>query len=888
VNHVAPLPAVLSALVLFFVPGLVLVALLPRQVQERLSWDEALFAVVSLSILPSALLALVLAEGGWFSLPVAAGCLLVGSALGALLFRRRLLLVVPPPRARRLVPFLAVLGLALALDARPTEDLVGGRDPGAYIAAMCVIGRTGGIVYRDPAVLAIPESDRDVFFRNPGAPRDFSWARFMGFPLERPETGRVVPEFFHLFPSFGAYLFEAMGVKGALGTPPLFGVMGTLAVFVALRRILGGAAALVATVLFATNPVLVWFSRYPVSETLSLFLLFTGLFFLALFEETPHPLLGVFAGTALGMGLLVRIDAVLLALPLACYAVLRRRGRLSLLLPFAVLAIHSGVHALFWSRKYVLDIMSRSYWRHSPPFWVAAGVVALAGVVLVDRLAPRLVASVAGPGLRRGIAVALLLLAAYAYFLRPQLSAWAGADGNDPARAWITPRALVPEKNTEREGGGDPLHRMHRRSDSKAMLARLPPLPRLLVRLGFRRLAAHDAQALFRLGWFVSRLGLLLGVLGVLVMIDRYQPPYLFFLLTSVVFSLFYLYKIRVYNDYFFALRRFVPATLPALFAGMAVLLVALWRRGRLGKLASLGLLGFLLAFNVSGLVRGFGQKRDLLRFVDWKSTVSFVYDLARRFGPRDVVVFEQPRSIHLLSLPLWAAYDVQILQLARFDPDPVRLDHAIRSFRSRYENVYFVHTYSTDLCGLFLDRVSEESFGTYEWERTYDRPPTAPEARSFHFTISRVVLPEELRVPPLREIDIGGSDDEVVSGFFGKEADGDRSVRWTGGCASVFLPAAAPGATVTITASANRRPDAAPVTASFAGVPLGTKSVGPGWEELSFVLPGSLPPGPPVLRLDVPPWRPARSLPLSSDTRDLGVMVDRIRVEPRKDAASR
>ena len=44
----------------------------------------------------------------------------------------------------------------------------------------------------------------------------------MGFALERPQTGRVFPEFFHLFPSFGAYLFSTMGVKGALATPVVF------------------------------------------------------------------------------------------------------------------------------------------------------------------------------------------------------------------------------------------------------------------------------------------------------------------------------------------------------------------------------------------------------------------------------------------------------------------------------------------------------------------------------------------------------------------------------------------------------------------------------------------------------------------------------------------
>ena len=45
----------------------------------------------------------------------------------------------------------------------------------------------------------------ELFYRNPQRP-DFSWSRFMGLDLERPSTGRVYPQFFHLFPVFGAYL----------------------------------------------------------------------------------------------------------------------------------------------------------------------------------------------------------------------------------------------------------------------------------------------------------------------------------------------------------------------------------------------------------------------------------------------------------------------------------------------------------------------------------------------------------------------------------------------------------------------------------------------------------------------------------------------------------
>jgi hypothetical protein len=225
----------------------------------------------------------------------------------------------------------------------------------------------------------------------------------------------------------------------------------------------------------------------------------------------------------------------------------------------------------------------------------------------------------------------------------------------------------------------------------------------------------------------------------------------------------------------------------------------------------------------------------------------------------------------------------VNALELARFNPDPERLQHLVREWRGRYRNIYFVHTYSTDLCGLFLERVEEHSFGGFEWERAYGRPPRGREFKSLRFTISRVVLPEELQVPALPEVDVGGSDDVQVSGFYDKEGGGDHTYRWTGSCASIYVPGARPGGAVSLTLSAGRRPPSKPavVRVSLGRTPLGSVTVGADWEEHRLPLPPGLADPLPVLRLDVAGWRPANSDPASDDVRDLGVMVDRVRMVP-------
>jgi len=495
------------------------------------------------------------------------------------------------------------------------------------------------------------------------------------------------------------------------------------------------------------------------------------------------------------------------------------------------------VHGAFWARKYVLSVVNRPYWEQ--PWWVwLAGAAGAAAVLLVaHRFEPRVVRWIDAHGAlaRRGLIAGLVLLALYAYFLRPLLSIWAGGDGNTR-----------------------------------------PPLAHrgALTALGFHHLAAHDAQSLVRLGWFVTWPVLLLAVAGCVWLLRRWEGRWLFPMLVAGTYSLFYLYKIRIQNDYYFAMRRFMPVVIPSLLALAAVALVALWARSRAGRILS-----GLLAAAIAGLF--LRDTLPLATYRDWRNSVRFVDDMARRFGPQDVVIFEQKGSVHLLSLPLWAVYGVNALELARWNPDPVRLQHLIDAWGGRYRNIYFVHTYRTNVCGLFLQHVEDMSFGTYEWERAYASKPRGREARELHFQISRVVPPSALQVPPLREIDIGGSDDVQVSGFYDKEGGGDHTYRWTGTCASVYLPGARGGDDVTVATATGRRPATAPVpvSVSVGGTPVGRFAAGREWEEHRLRLPDPLPAGPVVLRLDVPTFRPANAWPGDPDTRDLGVMVDRIRL---------
>ena len=183
-----------------------------------------------------------------------------------------------------------------------------------------------------------------------------------------------------------------------------------------------------------------------------------------------------------------------------------------------------------------------------------------------------------------------------------------------------------------------------------------------------------------------------------------------------------------------------------------------------------------------------------------------FVNDVARRFGPDDLLVFEQPKSIHLLSLPLWAVHGLTVLELARFKPDPERLQHFARGLARRATATSTSSTPRTPAptsAACSWSAWSRSRSGPSSGSARTARKPRGPEFRSFSFTVSRVVPPEEIQVPPLPEVDVGGSDDVQVSGFYDKEGGAGLTYRWTGPCASVYLPGARPGATLVV----RRRP---------------------------------------------------------------------------------
>lgn len=91
-----------------------------------------------------------------------------------------------------------------------------------------------------------------------------------------------MPQFYHLHPVWQAVAFGLGGVHAALLLTGLWSLLGSLAVYLTVRQIAGWEAAALALAGLSLNAVQQWFARYPTTEPLTQFLLWTGLWSLGM------------------------------------------------------------------------------------------------------------------------------------------------------------------------------------------------------------------------------------------------------------------------------------------------------------------------------------------------------------------------------------------------------------------------------------------------------------------------------------------------------------------------------------------------------------------------------------------------------------------------------
>lgn len=686
---------------------------------------EMAAASLALGVVSVGWVALLLAEVGSFSLVLLGllWALLVGGLLvagrwrwGQWPWQRPIAWVAPestpllpwglPARAEG--PLLALwLMAALALFFRPHEFLIGGADAGVYVNIAANVATTGALLI-DDATLATLDSRLYPALLRPLPPGEAApYYLLPGFYVPASPAGRIVPQFYPLHPVWQAVAHAAGGLRAALLATPLWGLLGSLALYLTARRLWGWPVALLALAGLTTNALQLWFARYPTTEMLTQYLIWTGLwaFIGWLRDEPPARLWAALAGLAWGAVFLVRIDTYfLLAFPVLGWLWRAATGRASrgdgwLFLPLLALAVHSVAHGVLFSGPYFFNLARYAVVKLGALLPLALSG-ALLGVLLLWRWRrgwrPRLARAHWQRPARLGGVLLVLLLALFGWFIRPAIGATlVGVD-------WY--------------GGNE--------------------------------ITVADRENLLRLGWYLTPLGIWAAVAGICLLIWRGGRAVLAFLGVGLLFALLYLWQLQANPHQVYVMRRYVPVVVPFFLASGAYALV--WAASQ----RTPWLRGAAIAATLLWLGGGAWAARDFVGQVDHRGVAPQVAALSARFEPGAILIFNDPAAVgqgDFLGTPLRFLHGHTVFTLR--DPAAAagllapQLDRWLAEGRA----VYWLGP--TDQPGL-LGAHALRAEGDYQidetaLESTYDAKPTRRTSWAWTGAIHRVIAAPTAEATP-------------------------------------------------------------------------------------------------------------------------------------------
>jgi hypothetical protein len=835
------LSTTLSILLVAYLPGAVLFRLpvARRELRAGLSAEERVFWSIVLSVATTSIVGISLAAADWYRFD---RLLWVNGALTVLLIaasrgQLRLPASAPPSRTAVLPVGLAAVALAVFLYVPPSEYVIGGRDPGSYLIEGVQIAQRGSLTIQDPLVASVPAEFRDLFF----AERPNRWAsrgrsRFMAFFVVDPDQGTVVGQFPHLYPVWVAVGYGVNGLSGARQITPLLAVLGVMAVYFCGVWLMGRPAAIAGSLLLAINVAQVWYSRYPNSEVLLQFLAFASILAYGRSSVDGDRFFAPTAAVLLALSVLAHFSGVLLVgaigLALVLGIVDERRPDWRFVVP---LAVGGGLVAWYFSttmREYLerpLSLVVR-FWTLEPALVLASGatVVAMLLVVLQTRYRSPL-----RTWIPRCVVGAVLILATYAYFFRMPVG----------------------------------------------------------------RLAVHDAEALREFAAvYVTPVGLAAAVAGLTFVAWRSFWPRLTFLAATLVFACFIFFKIRIIPEHFWLARRFLPVILPATCLLIAA---ALW-----GPLSVLGQRSASRATRTALAIPGlalfaflatqfFSASKGVIEHVEYAGVIPQLEAMNAEFADDDLVLIEARAAsdMHTLAVPLSYVYARKVLLMTDRNPDPELFARFHAWARQRYNRLLFVGGGGSRVLSPAIDAIAVRGtqFRIPEYERSYPEAPRQVRLKQFDFGIYELV-PRSVATEPF-DLDIGGTDDLHVVNFHGKErrGDGTTDFRWSRPESLVLVPNLADGVSrLTLWLSAGGRPATLPpptVRVRLADQQLGTVTVTDDVLPYEFAIPedqaAAIVSRDELIEVSITTntWNPSDALG-AEDTRELGVMVDRLRIE--------
>ena len=724
---------IIAVPLLFFIPGWITLFAFGggKRAIARLQYLEVLFLRTLISVIVSSICGLVIAVAGWFSLEILTAVLFLYSSVLTLLFRRRIFKI---PYSEKIVDSTLVILLVIAIVAgvlyfRPFEHILGGRDAGVYINTGVNIANTGELKIHDPLLDSMDPADQRPFYHI----RNGLLQKYSAFPIDDPAKGTISPYFFHMYPTWIAIFTLLFGIKGSLYVNAAFGILGLVAVYLLSKRLFNSTVGILATLILSINIAQVWLARFPTTEIFCQFLIMSGLYSTALFTKERGRLYGVIAALCFGTAFFTRFDVLLLLPPIAALFYCRSYQRIEtrdlfFMVPFALLMLLGIVYDWTIARKPTMVILGsfKNIMSTTTLLVLAISAVAVLGAT---RLVPTKIKSSVSSLFRnrrwwRYLIMALvILLAIYAYFLRPHLS------------------------------------------------------------------ESENAANFVQLGWFLSPIGLVLALAGVVLCLhDGLDKDNLLFFLVAIFVSCFFIYRKMIFPEYMWAIRRFVPVVVPSfvIFSSYALYRIAA-ANTKFGKPLAVVCTVAMVAFS---LIKG----AQSFCHTDYKGAINFGREVSERFSDDDIIVCETD----WLATPLQYLFNRNTLQVSGQNPKKcAHILKVMKNWLEKGERVYYIsngqHLVTAELDFVLVDKIKFDSTflkGSKRFPKIIK--PFAPEVKIFE------VRPYQARegTIPAKDvtIDIGYNVFGLVRGFSGRRTLRDKngavcSYRWIKQQAELIIP---------------------------------------------------------------------------------------------------
>jgi hypothetical protein len=364
-------------------------------------------------------------------------------------------------------------------------------------------------------------------------------------------------------------------------------------------------------------------------------------------------------------------------------------------LPLLLLILHSLLHALWQSRPYFFELFGfaltllRVNWL-IPVGAGIGGIVLLLGLSRYRRQFIRL-----GRYQRQflmSLVFAFVLWALYGWFVRPylgQTTLW-----NDPYS-----EGAIPQLNHEN---------------------------------------------LIRLGWYLSPVGVWLGVAGIGLLIWRANRETAVMLAINLLITLIYLTNIRANPHQVYAMRRYVPAVMPLFIVGGACFLGWLAAHKKIWLSSTALLLALVWLGGFGWLARGFISQ------VDYQGILPQLDQLAGQFAPGSILIFNDPAPIgqgDIIGTPLRFLKGHDVLTLR--DPEALdgqQFEQTLRRWQMQGHSVYWLMVpdgYEWPLSRWSLDEAGAYDIQVTALEGTFDRRPSQLQALHWRGQFA-LIQPEE------------------------------------------------------------------------------------------------------------------------------------------------